>query len=80
MSWDAVLTRLSSVGESPAADTLGKTNRLAGLANSAPSIKVNPESKAKKKPFTAGVEADICTQPACPEIPVPNNSGARKAI
>src|SRR6266566_2768188 len=75
---DALLTRLSSVGE-PTLDTFGKTNRPAGFDNSAPSIKLNPESKDRKNPFTAGVEADISTQPVCPVIPGPNNSAARFA-
>src|SRR5437867_3561346 len=75
---DAVLTRLSTVGE-PLPDTFAKTNWLAGRVSSAPSIKLNPESKDMKKPFTAGVEGDISTQPARPLIPDPNNSAARNA-
>ena len=78
MSCGEVLTRLSLVAEEP--DTFGKINRLAGLANSPKSIRLNPELKAEKTPFTSGVEADTSTQPACPEIPLPNNSGARTAI
>src|SRR5262249_55492718 len=80
IAWGAVLTRLSSVGEEPVVDTLGKINRCAGFANSASSIKLKLESNTEKKPFTAGVEADISTQPVCPEIPVRNNSDARDAI
>ena len=80
MAWGAVLTRLSSVGEEPVVDTFGKINSRAGFANSAPSIKLNLESNTEKKPFTAGVEADISTQPVCPEFPVRNNSDASDAI
>src|ERR1051326_2493262 len=76
MARDAVLTRLSSVGEEPVVDTCGKINRWAGFANSPASKKLNLESNTKKKPLTAGVEADISTQPVCPEIPLPNNSDA----
>src|SRR5689334_2295834 len=75
----AVLTRLNTVGE-PTAETFGKTKLRAGRANSPPSTKLRPESKDKKNPVTADVEADISTQPVWPLMPSPNNSDARFAI